>query len=67
MDSFYIYVYFMSYQEAQKLFDLYTIEEKRNFLELFLSISFSSLAEKPTYQYFLAIHWQELEGIKWVI
>ena len=40
MDSFYIYVYFMSYQEAQKLFDLYTIEEKRNFLELFLSLFF---------------------------
>jgi len=30
----------MSYQEAQKLFDLYTLEELRNFLELFLSISF---------------------------
>lgn len=47
---------YMSYQEAQKLLDLYTIEELRNFLELFLSIYFPSLVENPPYQYFLAIH-----------
>jgi hypothetical protein len=74
MDSFYIYVYFMSYQEAQKLFDLYTIEEKRNFLELFLSIFFSKrklqdsldyqlLSEGRTPQY-LGIHFSVLVPYK---
>jgi hypothetical protein len=31
---------FISYQEAQKLLDLYSLKELKNLLELFLSIYF---------------------------
>lgn len=50
-----MFIYVLS-RSPKTLGSLYTIEELRNFLELFLSISFPSLVENPPYQYFLAIH-----------